>query len=433
MTDSQRLMTVLLDTVKSEDLNSVFAQMLGIEWFMHPDDHPGEDIIAPDGRLRENGAKQKRLFETTAGKQRVFACLSAGGEARRLFFRPVNSRDEFYDSDGNRYRIVEMCNDDSVRLLGLTLMGIPEVRTSAGIRQALVDSFDGSIDLMSYFVRYRPKRLSFILGAGVDYDYYPSSWNDLISLMNYRIWGDIVDSGNYVSFDGLLSLEGQLSNNNYVAPQILEDIDSDAYEKTLYEYLYYRYPLPRDVLTRHTTLYEIARIAVTQSDNTKVLTFNYDDLLERVIQENFGAAVVNTRYSVTRRRLPSSDVDIIHSHGYYPYVDNDYKSSEPHGIVLSTREYMENYEASGSTSRSLLNNQLRNSNLLIGNSLSDYEEQKAFYTGHRKRWSKFNFLLLRGDSKTWESWYKAFFFGQMGVLPLFFGSFDEMRRFLARL
>lgn len=140
------------------------------------------------------------------------------------------------------------------------------------------------------------------------------------------------------SQDKLISFEKAVLNTNYIAPQILKSIDSVAYNKVLYSSLYQDFNEKKtsskyNKEIEDTNLYQVARIMARQHGNSRVLTFNYDNVLELVIGNNFNKNI-QTRYRYSRANVVNPKIEIVHSHGYLPFSED--KMPAASSIVLSS-------------------------------------------------------------------------------------------------
>lgn len=145
---------------------------------------------------------------------------------------------------------------------------------------------------------------------------------------------------------------------------------------------------------------------------------------------NFPATKYISEYNSSKNKLGIPHVTVSHSHGFFPSV---VATSTPHSIVLSCYEYMEGYL--NGYAKKKLRSQLKHSNIIIGNSMADYEEQKVFYSNHRRNRAHFDFIFLKsnGTENLWMDRYQTIYFIKMGVIPVFFSDFDEMNGYLKRL
>jgi hypothetical protein len=96
---------------------------------------------------------------------------------------------------------------------------------------------------------------------------------------------------------------------------------------------------------------------------------------------------------------------------------------------------MNTYLSPRAYARKQLNEQLKFTNILLGNSLSDYEEQKVFFAHHERYLSRFNYIFTtyNSSSNAWMDRYKTIYYLKMGVIPVFFSDYIVMNNFLKRL
>lgn len=287
---------------------------------------------------------------------------------------------------------------------------------------------DMKVETLSLFEKTDLKNYYFILGAGINSNLGPGSWNQLIDDMRNRILR--LASLNPKDLD---NFKDKICNTTYVIPQILKDLSEDEYFRILNQNIYGTFTkrhLSVKVNPRFedTTIYQVARILASNIDENKALTFNYDEILEMVLEDNFGVIpAVIFKGCATAKNSPT----IYHSHGFWPYLGIRTKIHK-NSIVLSSIEYMENYQSLQDYSAKTLNSFIDNTCILVGNSLSDYEEQKIFKGHYKKNMAQYSFLFMCEDD-AWRRKYYLIYFLQMGVIPIFFKSFDEMVSYLKRL
>lgn len=299
------------------------------------------------------------------------------------------------------------------------------------------------------FSELRPKTLNFIIGAGVNTEFGFANWNQLVD----EIRKQIIEISHPVAkdVDELKKFEAKMLNTNYIAPQILKNLNRRKYYKTIYDVLYCKFDSngkfdpncngkfdPKNTKSSYnsnlvnTNLYQVARICHMQKQ-TSVLTFNYDNLLELILKNNFTSSIVNSKYRYSKDPMHDPDINIYHPHGFYPYTTPKQQS---HSLILSSYEYMDTYLSRRAYARKLLDEQLEFTNILLGNSLSDYEEQKVFFAHHKKYLSRFNYIFTTYNSSSNQSWmdrYKTIYYLKMGVIPVFFKNYIEMNESLKKL
>ena len=92
---------------------------------------------------------------------------------------------------------------------------------------------------LEIFSSLRPDTLNFIIGAGVNKDFGFADWDKLIEEIRRQI-RNIQGISHPVAgvVDELIKFEAKMLNTNYIAPQILKDLDNNIYYKTIYNVLY---------------------------------------------------------------------------------------------------------------------------------------------------------------------------------------------------
>lgn len=294
-----------------------------------------------------------------------------------------------------------------------------------------------SLNGLEIFSNLRPDTLNFIIGAGVNKDFGFADWDKLIEEIRRQIRNiqgilHPVDG----AVDELIKFEAKMLNTNYIAPQILKDLDSNIYYKTIYNVLYGNFnpnstELSYNSKLVNTNLYQVARICDMQKKQTSVLTFNYDNLLELILKNNF-TSTVNSKYRYSKHPKHALDINVYHPHGFYPYTTS---KPQPYSLILSSYEYMNAYLPQSAYAREQLDKQLKFTNILLGNSLSDYEEQKVLFAHHKRYLSRFNYIFTtyNSSSNAWMDKYKTIYYLKMGVIPVFFKDYIEMNDFLKKL
>lgn len=269
---------------------------------------------------------------------------------------------------------------------------------------------------------------SFILGSGIDFDYGVGKWDNLIT--------DIASKTASLSGVCVTNLENfskDRCNTNYYTPQILKDINPTDYFNIIRIFLYGKFKenetnnaFNPTIIDRN--LFQICRIVSTQSTfvpNQTILTFNYDDIVEQTLMNSFGKTPFSS-YKNSKKEVGAIVVE--HTHGLLPFKGET--ANHRKSIVLAHDEYLDNYSTTSSYSYSKLYNQLRKRNLIIGNSIADYEEQKVFYNHHKMYLNEFSYALMVKNSADWLNYYTVVSLYKIGVIPVFFDSFPDMCDYL---
>lgn len=269
---------------------------------------------------------------------------------------------------------------------------------------------------------------SFILGSGIDYDYGIGKWETLIANIENKT---SLLSG--VPVADLNQFSKDRCNTNYYTPQILKDISPGDYFCIIRNFLYSSFneretdfKSEPGIINRN--LFQICRIVAAQtafSANQTILTFNYDDIVEQTLLNSFGKVSFSS-YKNCEKGAESIIVE--HVHGMLPFKGETDKHRK--SIVLAHDEYLNNYSASTSYSYSKLYAQLRKRNLIIGNSVADYEEQKVFYNHHKMYLNEFSYALMVKKPVDWLNYYAVVSLYKIGIIPIFFDSYPDMCNYL---
>lgn len=277
-------------------------------------------------------------------------------------------------------------------------------------------------------------KLSFIVGSGISKSFTEIGWEELINnLKSYIISKLGTDS------DTMEKFQEDIGNTSYVIPQIVKDLDKTMYYQIIYDGLYSNFSskkinIETNPNLENETIYQVATAIALNSQiyEQDILTFNYDDFLERIININF-SLLCESVFQGEKSRT-ESNIKINHVHGFLPYNDGkipgeNYKNS----VILSNYEYMDAYDGYTSKAYKALYNQLHKKNLIIGNSVADYEEQKVFRNHHNTYLSEYNYLFTTKNKHQWINDYKTIYFFNLGIIPIFFENHNQIAEFLRDL
>lgn len=327
----------------------------------------------------------------------------------------------YYDSL-DVYTYFDLLKDDIILFL---LIGSKETIDLPFIFKNDINAYSiiNSIDIGKF-------RYSFILGTGISSCFSVKKWDELIKEIKHTLSNSLGTSE-----DKLDEFQNNIANTNYILPQIKKDYDRDEYFKLIYNSLYGKYNNQMiDIKTNpnleNQTIYQIANILSVQTlfnEKQTVLTFNYDNFLEKVFENNFLGVNVESIYKNNSEKS-NIGIKIIHSHGFLPFENFDGVHKE--SVVLSSFEYMDTYKDYNSYAYRKLYEQLNTTNLIVGNSISDYEEQKVFRNHHNEYLSKYSFALLKKSEEPWMDAYKSKYLFSIGIIPLFFNDYPDISHFL---
>lgn len=322
----------------------------------------------------------------------------------------------YYDQNGNSYSVEEKCDyikDDLVFLL--ILISKEDYR---------IDNFYRKNKLEFNKEIYNNIRFpySFILGSGVDLDYGSGDWNSLIDKMNNEIHSEMeilpIHEKEYTKFIDSFGIK------NYSVPQVLKLINRKAYYDTIYDNIYDTFDYTK-LNNEDYTLFQIARIINYQNlyfsnEKQNVLTFNYDNLLELLLNKKNSISKSKIKSIYNNRFKINNNINIIHVHGYLPYQNNDEKFNKT--IVLSNFEYMDSYRDKDKFSSKSLYNQLDRINIILGNSVSDYQEQFIMRAHIKDHPASYSYLFMaKGNlGLEWMNEYKKLYFLSLGLIVKYF-------------
>lgn len=316
----------------------------------------------------------------------------------------------------------DVLKDDIVLFL---LIGSKEKVEPQFIFEKITDAYSiiNSLDIDKF-------RYSFILGTGISLCFGVKKWSDLISEIESSLSNDLKTND-----DKLLKFQNEIGNTSYILPQVKKDYSRETYFKIIYDSLYANFNNQTiDINTNpdleNQAVYQVANILSAQTlfnEKQEVLTFNYDNFLEKVLEANYSSVTIESVYKNNNEKNDAG-IQIVHSHGFLPFEDFDDIHKE--SIVLSSFEYMDTYKNNNSYAYRKLYEQLNKTNIIIGNSISDYEEQKVFRNHHNEYLSSFSFVLLKKSDELWMDNYKTKYLFSLGVIPLFFNDYQDISNFL---
>ncbi len=209
-----------------------------------------------------------------------------------------------------------------------------------------------------------------ILGAGASIEAGIPNWADLINKMLISSFSDHFEDEKYqVSSGGWTKIIHHLSNNDLLfEASLLRSIMPDHLEfnKILHDALYQDY---NPNIKQSTALLISIKQICYDNPQIKILTFNYDNLLENILERN------NIKYhSINCMDVDSLNsskpgcVNIYHLHGYVPY--NEPVTNTP--VILSREDYSSLMNGEFKRTNTVINDTLyEKTSLIVGLSLSD--------------------------------------------------------------
>lgn len=258
------------------------------------------------------------------------------------------------------------------------------------------------------------KKISFSLGAGVSISYKIPSWENLIKNFYDKLQLD----GKVSDVD---AVKNKIGNTSIINGQFVEENTKDFF-KMLHKEFYDSNITP--YITDNTTLALLAKIVkkLATARRFNVVTYNYDDILEKLLDE----LLIQYNVVYSNAQNISDDLTIYHVHGYLPRETNaadreDYKKS----IVFSETAYYKVYNDPFNWSHILQQNIYReNTFLFLGCSLSDPYLRRILDTTKSKDRPHFCFMLTDGLNK-FDQLIVHRHFARMGVECIWFNNLEE--------
>lgn len=253
---------------------------------------------------------------------------------------------------------------------------------------------DGLIKLLTNnFVRL-PRKFTFVLGAGVSKRYDMPMWNQLLN--NY-----LIQIKRRISYNEDYIFE-KIGDTSLIKAQFVVDNFSQASSRKGREYAFCRdlkklfYSKNKYKQLTKSTLRSVVRCIDRNFDKSDgVLTYNYDDLLERTIEVESNRSF-QTIYK--DEDLENKDVNIYHVHGYLPRKGN-LKSEHANSIILSEEKY--NFLLNNPMSWQISNQLTRfreNLCILVGLSISDPSLRRLLESVKMSNSTRFHYAIMAKES-----------------------------------
>lgn len=264
----------------------------------------------------------------------------------------------------------------------------------------------------------------FIVGSGINVGYDMPLWQDLENQFK-----DVVN--NIFKKKICDDISKQTFNNNYGAFQIVKDLSVKDYKHILESMINHSKEPDR---SDNSTLTSVAAVLYAQNlkyqdINQYVLTFNFDDLLERALMNCYCEdALTIYKNSIATVTLPGFSYFITHSHGFIPKAPDPVLKVHYQSVVLTTKEYFDNYKKPSSYGYEELYKHLDKICCFVGNGLTDYEEQKVISKHFSDNPSSFHFFYNSMEGLPIEViMYKTIFLLKIGIIPLWYNSHEQYK------
>ncbi len=423
---------ILLRGMRKLQYYDFIRYALGFKYYLLGDGSEVKSVMEDES---EHEKLQRKTSREKLNVRHLAYRYYEGKRVETFYIEPNDYELKAFHSSNAGILYCEECFDDiDSGWMWVIMMGVLGIKNYASKETYLHDKKSGLDLFEENYPSGRGAEYRFILGAGVNGAFGIGDWNNLIDSIRDGIRASkSIPTNPDPQKDTLICFEKSMCNTNYIAPQILKDLDSARYYDAIYESLYKKFN-ERDTYKsfntsiEETSLYQVARIIAT-NEGSSALTFNYDDVLERVLINSFSKPVLPVYYNYSSKKTRAS-IEIIHSHGFYPYGTKG--EAYAHSIVLSSYEYMDGYLKPSTYARKKLNAYLMKPCILVGNSLADYEEQKVFFLHHKRHQTNFSYLFTKRSSisDSWMDDYKTIYYMKMGIIPVFFDDFDKMTNYL---
>ncbi len=246
--------------------------------------------------------------------------------------------------------------------------------------------------------RYQNQDLALFLGAGVSVDAGIPKWNvlinSLLSEMILHIASKDHDTLLSSHLDEIIKLAYENKEESPITQMryIRGAFSSEEYQKIVHDTLYKRNPKPFTEL-----LNAIAAICTPKRNHIGVqgvVTFNFDDLLERRLRK------LNVLLNTISNESDITDPDrlsIFHVHGFLPQGNNEY--DENLELIFSEEDYHRVYRDAYAWSNIVQLNYLREHTcLFIGCSLTDPNLRRLLDVATRNNEKPRHFAILRRNS-----------------------------------
>lgn len=308
----------------------------------------------------------------------------------------------------------ELFSEDGDLSLIAQFMPIEEIDTNRNTKNLFLSNYKNTL-------KENHNVYQFLLGTGVSSEYGVGSWADLIQNMERYL------KNSYYQLD--VETMKEFFGNIYGLPQMLKDFNPNFYHACIHSSLY---GIKEFNPNAKTTLDAIVKVIEKQKSILKrqtVLTFNYDDYLERKLVSDYESEFHGVKEENT------NSVTIKHIHGYLPSTyctKKDDSNLYEDSIILTDEDYNRAYSNNSYTVNSL-NKFLDNTTILVGNSVNDYEERKVFRSKFEKsNYTKYHYCLRRKHG-TYTDFYINRYLLNCGIVCLWFDEFNDIKEFIYSL
>ena len=407
----------LFNNLKPEEQRECFLLLVGLHFFINKKKtvkHTRGSLLKIDDRNPLCEARAYSIRLEIIDDDIRFVGYDAKSQSVTIV-KSINSKETIEE-----VKFIDLDLDVSDSLVNLILDAVQS--------NVSIESKPKEIELL-HFLKPNDYFYRFVLGSGVSnsIDYRGVDWEHLKNRFELAI------DNRY----GVMGLAHDISNTafntNYGSFQLVKDIQHDDYESIVRDMIE---NLRTPDIFDDTTLSAVVDVLSAQVSTGKkqfVVTFNYDDLLETLWELKDGSTYTIARKSNDFKDLnESSNLTIYHTHGYASKRIRDRNGNiDLDGIVLTTEEYIDAYASQKSNPYHILFEHLNETCCFVGNSITDYEEQKVLKKHIDKYPSSFHYAFLQCDDFCDRKvLYKTIFLLKIGIIPLWYEHHRDYKEIL---
>lgn len=276
--------------------------------------------------------------------------------------------------------------------------------------------------------KLKKQNINLFLGTGISLDFGADSWNKLSD--------NLVDYLNLVYINNVNNVKNIIGNNNYSNTLLVKKIFPN-YEKALYNCIYKKYTgiHPDNNTMRAVTTF------LYKYPNTNVITYNYDEFLEKDINMKFKDFKAISRYEggkyppLTNKTFSDEfpkNIEINHVHGFVPYRENQWNTIMKKSIILNQLDYFGLYRSRANWGYKIQYESLKKGvSVFVGSSLSDIFLVKIL-NDTKKIGKKYAFMY--GGGITAKDKYNVIkYFKELNVDIIWCDDFNKIHAFLINM
>lgn len=265
-------------------------------------------------------------------------------------------------------------------------------------------------------------KISLILGTGVSFDFKAKSWKDLIKLL-------------YSKIDSIKQFDNENESFKKIGDDLLTKgqyskvmLNKSTYASTIYHALYSEYY--KTPINNEFTLLQIAELIKNRKIINKVITYNYDNYLE-IILDKYG---VKYHSLINKEDYLNNSLPIYHVHGFLPINSKpNERQNYIDSIILTEDEYFNLYSNSNNWQVAIQLETFKDSIcLFIGNSITDFNEKRLL--NHTRQKFKKHFAIFSQDKLNYKDMclINAYFFTTCNVEIIWVKTPKDISKFIKK-